>query len=282
VDCAAIPETLLESELFGYQRGAFTGAVQNKQGLFESANGGTLFFDEIGEMPMPIQSKLLRVLQERTFRRLGATDLKKSDVRVLAATNRDLDEERKVGRFREDLYFRLGVITVRVPPLRERTGDIPVLAEHFAREFAKRSNLKFTRIARSTLEHLEAYTWPGNVRELQNIMERAVTLGSSDVITPDDLPDSIRNREVIAVDRLAKGLDFKAAKDRCVEIFERQYLHALIEDCNHNISKVAKLSGLNRRTVYRLMERHGIPNRESGDSDTTEETETEDAAASPS
>lgn len=262
VDCAAIPETLLESELFGYQRGAFTGAVQNKPGLFEAANGGTLFFDEIGEMPLSLQSKLLRVLQERTFRRLGGNELRKSDVRVLAATNRDLTAERKAGRFREDLFFRLGVITIHVPPLRERTGDIPLLADHFAREFAKRSGITFSRIARQALEYLENYTWPGNVRELQNVMERAITLSNGDVITPDDLPDAVREREVIMVDRLASSMDFKQAKHHCIEIFEKQYLAALLQNCHYNISKVAKLSGLNRRTIYRLIDKHKIQHRQ--------------------
>ena len=261
VDCAAIPETLLESELFGYQRGAFTGAVQNKPGLFEEAHGGTLFFDEIGEMPMGLQSKLLRVLQERTFRRLGANELRRSDVRVLAATNRDLDAERKKGTFREDLFFRLGVITIKIPPLRERTGDIPILAEHFARESAQRSGLRFSRISRQVLDHLEAYPWPGNVRELQNVMERAVTLSSSDVITPDDLPEGILGRDVIVIDRAAGPLDFKRARVMCVESFEKQYLMSLLHGCHYNISKAAKISGMNRRTIYRLMEKHGIEHR---------------------
>jgi DNA-binding NtrC family response regulator len=261
VDCAAIPETLLESELFGYQRGAFTGAVQNKPGLFETANGGTLFFDEIGEMPISIQSKLLRVLQERTFRRLGGNEMRKVDVRVVAATNRDLDVERKAGRFREDLFFRLSVVTIPVPPLRDRTGDIPLLAEHFAREFAKRSGIKFTRISRAAMEYLENYTWPGNVRELQNVMERGITLSAGDVITPEELPDMVRDREVIAVDRLAKDMDFKQAKEHCIEVFEKQYLLNLLENCHFNISKVAKLSGLNRRTIYRLMDKHKIRHR---------------------
>src|SRR5690606_26128555 len=141
-----------------------------------------------------------------------------------------LDAERKAGRFREDLYFRLGVITIQVPPLRERHGDIPLLAEHFARRFAERSGLKFTRVARSAMELLEHYHWPGNVRELQNVMERAITLSSSDVITPDDLPESVRNRELISVDRISKGLDFKEAKERCIEAFEKQYIMNLLEE----------------------------------------------------
>lgn len=266
VDCAAIPETLLESELFGYQKGAFTGAVGNKPGLFETANGGTLFFDEIGEMPLSIQSKMLRVLQERTFRRLGDNQLRHSNVRVVAATNRDLDAERKAGRFREDLFFRLSVITIRVPPLRERPGDILLLAEHFAREFARRSKVKFARLSKSAVEYLENYTWPGNVRELQNVMERAITLSAGDVITPEELPDHVRNREVISVDRLARELDFKGAKDECIARFERQYLLSLLESCRFNISRVARRSALNRRTIYRLMEKHGIQHRESEDS----------------
>ncbi len=266
MDCASIPETLLESELFGYERGAFTGAVSSKPGVFEMANNGTLFFDEIGEMPLGIQSKLLRVLQERTFRRVGGTEMKKTDVRVVAATNRDLDTERKAGRFREDLYFRLGVITIQVPPLRERHGDIPLLAEHFARRFAEKSGIKFSRVSKSAVELLEHYHWPGNVRELQNVMERAITLSSADVMTPDDLPDTVRNRELISVDRISKGLDFKEAKDRCIEAFEKQYLIGLLEDTSYNLSRVARMSGLNRRTIYRIMDKHGIVNKRSSDS----------------
>lgn len=265
LDCASIPETLLESELFGYQKGAFTGAVANKAGLFETANGGTIFLDEIGEMPLALQSKLLRVLQERTYRRVGGTELKKCDVRVVAATNRDLDTERRAGRFREDLFYRLGVITVQVPALRERTGDVPLLAEHFARTFAKRSAIKFSRLSKSAIEILENYSWPGNVRELQNVMERAVTLGSTDVLTPDDLPDSVRDRQAIAVDRISRGLDFKQAKDRCIDVFERQYLQQLLDETSYNLSRVARLSGLNRRTIYRLMEKHGIVNKRSAE-----------------
>lgn len=261
LDCAAIPETLMESELFGYQKGAFTGAVQNRAGLFESANGGTIFLDEIGEMPMLIQSKLLRVIQERTFRRVGSNDLIKTDVRVVAATNRDLDKERQEGRFREDLFFRLGVIVIQVPPLRERAGDVPLLADHFARNFAARSHIKYKGISAATLELLEAYSWPGNVRELQNVMERAITLGSSDIITPDSLPDNVRHRELLSVDQLSRGLDFKQAKDKCIDAFERQYLLRLLEDTTYNISKVARISGLHRRTIYRIMDKHSIVNR---------------------
>jgi DNA-binding NtrC family response regulator len=256
---------LMESELFGYQKGAFTGAVQNKAGLFESANGGTIFLDEIGEMPLAIQSKLLRVIQERTYRRVGSTDLRKTDVRVVAATNRDLDVERKAGRFREDLFFRLGVITVSVPPLRARTGDVPLLAEHFARGYAKRSGIKYSRISRSAMDVLENYSWPGNVRELQNVLERAITLSSSEVITPDDLPDTVRSKDALVVDRSTRGLDFKQAKDVCIDAFERQYLTGLLEETSYNISRVARRSGLNRRTIYRLMAKHEIINKRSAD-----------------
>ncbi len=276
LDCAAIPEPLMESELFGHQRGAFTGAVQNKPGLFETANGGTIFLDEIGEMPLSIQSKLLRVLQERTFRRVGSTELSKTDVRVVAATNRNLDTERKANRFREDLFFRLAVITIEVPPLRDRTGDIPMLADHFARQFAENSRLKFSRISAPAVEILENYSWPGNVRQLQNVMERAITLSSSDILTPEDLPDMVRQREVISVDRISRGLDFKHAKAKCVDAFERQYLMRLLEETTYNLSKVARLSGLNRRTIYRIMEKHGIINKRGNEDGFEEEFDTED------
>ncbi|MBX7244231.1 MAG: sigma-54 dependent transcriptional regulator [Candidatus Sumerlaeaceae bacterium] len=258
VDCASIPETLLESELFGYQKGAFTGAVQNRAGLFETAEGGTLFFDEIGEMPLGLQAKMLRVLQERTFRRLGGNDLRHADVRVLAATNRDLDAERKAGRFREDLYFRLGVITISVPPLRERTGDVELLANHFAKRFAKQSGLPFAKISRQAIGLLESYVWPGNVRELQNVMERAITLSSGEVIVPDDLPGHISGNDGSQPAAVPDEDSFKAAKERCVENFEKNYLRAILENCRYNITKVARVSGLNRRTIYRLMERYGF------------------------
>lgn len=261
LDCASIPETLLESELFGYQKGAFTGAVSNRPGLFESANGGTIFLDEIGEMPLSIQSKLLRVIQERTFRRIGSNELLKTNVRVVAATNRDLDVERRAGRFREDLYFRLGVIVIPVPPLRDRAGDVPLLAQHFAQTFARRSGIVFKRLSAAVIEMLENYSWPGNVRELQNVMERAITLSNSDVIKPEDLPDNVRRREVISVDRISEGLDFKHAKEKYVDAFERQYLARLLDETTYNISQVARVSGLHRRTIYRIMEKHGIVNR---------------------
>lgn len=271
LDCAAIPETLMESELFGHQKGAFTGAVQNKPGLFETADSGTIFLDEVGEMPLLIQSKLLRVLQERTFRPVGATELRKTNVRVVAATNRDLDEERREGRFREDLFFRLGVITVQVPPLRDRTGDVPMLANHFARTFAERSGIRFERLSVPTVEILENYPWPGNVRELQNVMERAITLSNGAVITPEDLPDALRQREAIVVDRISKGLDFKNAKDKCVDAFERQYLNRLLEETSYNISRVARISGLHRRTIYRIMDKHGIVNKRTEGCDVSDE-----------
>ena len=261
LDCASIPEALLESELFGYQKGAFTGATVNKPGLLETANGGSIFLDEIGEMPLGLQSKLLRVIQERTFRPVGSTATRSTNVRVITATNRDLDVERRNKRFREDLYYRLGVITVQVPSLRERAEDVPLLAQEFARQFARRSGIKFSRITPQAMNLLSAYTWPGNVRELQNVMERALTLGNGEMITADDLPESIRNGGSSADRPSYSGNDFKLAKDGCIEAFEREHLIKWLEEHSYNLSKIARLSGLNRRTIYRMMKKHNIYNK---------------------
>jgi two-component system response regulator PilR (NtrC family) len=192
INCGAFPETLLESELFGYMRGAFTGAVTNKQGLFEAARGGTIFLDEIGEMTPAMQVKLLRVLQERKLRPLGGTTEVGIDVRVVAATNRDFKEAIARGQFREDLYYRIAVITIRVPPLRERPEDIDMLAFHFLRLYAERSGKPILGIASDALRCLESYAWPGNVRELENTVERAVTLETGEMISLERLPEAVR------------------------------------------------------------------------------------------
>ncbi|KPV49574.1 transcriptional regulator, partial [Kouleothrix aurantiaca] len=211
VNCAALPETLIESELFGHEKGAFTGAVAQRKGRFEQAHKGTIFLDEVGEITLPVQKKLLRVLQEGEIERVGGTGIVKVDVRVVAATNRDLLDEVKQGNFREDLYYRLNVINIHMPPLRERRGDIPILIEHFLDKYRYKPGAPPTRISEDALERLEKYDWPGNVRQLENEIERAVVLSQGNVITSHalnlsqhgiptqiDLATRVRNREKLS------------------------------------------------------------------------------------
>ena len=188
INCGAIPENLLESELFGHEKGAFTGAISRRAGLFEQCDGGTLFLDEIGDMPAPVQVKLLRVLQDGTFTRVGGQDLQKSDVRIVAATNKNLAEEVAHNRFREDLFYRMNVVEIHLPPLRARSEDIPLLAEHFLRMTVRRNGIPPLHLSAESLEHLKKHNWPGNVRELENTIARACALASTDILLPDDIP----------------------------------------------------------------------------------------------
>lgn len=187
INCGAIPENLLESELFGHEKGAFTGAIQQRAGLFEQCDGGTLFLDEIGDMPTPVQVKLLRVLQDGTFSRVGSNETQKSDVRIVAATNKNLAEEVSCGNFREDLFYRLNVVEIHLPPLRARAEDIPLLADHFLRLTIKRNGMTPVKLSSEATEHLKCHTWPGNVRELENTIARACALTTNDVLLPDDI-----------------------------------------------------------------------------------------------
>lgn len=187
INCGAIPENLLESELFGHEKGAFTGAINRRAGLFEQCDGGTLFLDEIGDMPTPVQVKLLRVLQDGTFTRVGGHDLQKSDVRIVAATNKNLAEEVSKGNFREDLFYRLNVVEIHLPPLRARAEDIPLLADHFLRQTVKRNGIPPLRLSSEAMDHLKNHRWPGNVRELENTIARACALANSDVLLPSDI-----------------------------------------------------------------------------------------------
>src|SRR5260370_1453971 len=202
INCAAIPETILESELFGYERGAFTGAVQRKEGRMERAQGGTLFLDEVGELTPAVQVKLLRFLQEGEIERLGGTGAIKIDCRVVAATNQDLQQRVREGRFRDDLFYRLNVIQVTLPPLRDRIEDIPLLADHFIARYAAKNGKSIRGLTRPALDALEAYPWPGNVRELEHAVERAVVLSRGDEIGPDDLPESVRSSQAARAARL--------------------------------------------------------------------------------
>lgn len=260
IDCAALPENLLESELYGYEKGAFTSAVSSRQGLFEVAHGGTLFLDEISEIPLSMQAKLLRSVQERQVKRLGSNKLVPIDVRILSATNRDLRRAVQEKTFREDLFYRLNVISLKVPPLRERAGDIPVLASHFLHKFAEVNNKKVTGISAEAMEVLENYSWPGNVRELQNIIERAVVLSDSDRITVGDLP-----RELSLAPPLpssADPLEYREAKERWLAAFERTYLRTLLKVTSGNISKAALKAGIDRKTIHRLLRRYGLDSEE--------------------
>jgi two-component system response regulator PilR (NtrC family) len=217
INCGALPETLLESELYGHERGAFTGAVRDKKGLFQEANRGTLFLDEIGETSPAMQVKLLRTIQDRVVRRVGGANEEAVDVRIIAATNRDLEERVATGEFREDLYYRINVIPIVLPPLRERREDVPLLVEHFLRRFAENFGQPQKRITAAAMKRLEAHHWPGNVRELENLVERAVALSTTPTIDVDDFPESLSARPfggAAAVELPPEGLDLEALLDR--------------------------------------------------------------------
>jgi len=246
INCAALSEHLLESELFGHEKGAFTGAIVQKKGKLEVAEGGTVFLDEIGELAPSLQAKLLRVLQEREFERVGGTRTIKLDVRLITATNRDLDEEVKKGTFREDLYYRLNVVSLRMPALRERRDDISLLASYFAAKYGKRSNRTLLGISPQARACLLNYDWPGNVRELENAIERAVVLGSSDLILPEDLPEQILEKAAPA------GTAVNAFHD-AVRESKKQLIINAVEQANGNYTEAARLLGLHPNYLHRLI-----------------------------
>jgi DNA-binding NtrC family response regulator len=259
INCAAVPEPLLESELFGHVKGAFTDAKDAHQGLFVQAKGGTLFLDEIGDMPIGLQPKLLRVLQERTVRPLGAKAEVPVDVRIVAASNRDLESAIEEKRFREDLYYRINVIHISLPPLRARGGDVLPLALHFVRGFAEQSGKNVKGFSKEVAEKLSAYAWPGNVRELQNSMERAVALARFEDICVDDLPEKIRDYRFSHV--------VIASNDPTdlvpLEEVERRYILRVLEAVAGNKTAAARVLGLERKTLYRKLERYAAdPTRE--------------------
>lgn len=248
VSCGALPDSILESELFGYERGAFTGAVHTKRGRFELAHQGTLFLDEVGEISLKTQVDLLRVLQEREFCRLGGHEPIKVDVRILAATNRDLKKAMAENRFREDLYYRLNVICIQVPPLRERREDIPLLAESFVKKHALAMNKEPVKIAPSALKVLMEYDWPGNVRELENVIERALVIGKGSQILPEDLPFPRREQ---AIEPRAKSL----------KAMEKLHIERILEETGWNIRQAARLLEIDRQTLYNKMKRYKIEPR---------------------
>lgn len=261
VDCSSLPPTLLESELFGYEKGSFTGATRTKPGIFELAHTGTLFLDEIGNLDINLQAKLLRVLQEGEVRRIGGTHLIQVDFRLIAATNVDLNKAMQEKTFREDLFYRLNVISLTLPPLRERLEDIPLLAVHFLGKFNLMYDKQVKGISSQTLQLLQNYHWPGNVRELQNVLERAVALTENDFIMPEDLPEQFRSLvRGTGDDEQATmgGSSFAAAKKKCIANFERQYLLRLLEQHGGNISEAARTARMDRKTLYRLLAKHNL------------------------
>jgi DNA-binding NtrC family response regulator len=293
-DCGAVPPNLIESELFGHEKGSFTGAMMTRAGLFEQADGGTLFLDELGELPIDLQPKLLRALEQREVRRVGGAKAQKVDVRIIAATNRDLESEVKAGRFRQDLFYRLSVVRLHLPSLRDRTDDVPVLVQHFLENGAYNRNPNGTPrargVSREAMTALQNYPWPGNVRELVNVIERAVSFCQSGTIEASDLPDYVRSakaapqRELTAKplprqptggnptvgsalsptppqtpdELLADGVTFKDAKERWVATFERDYILQMLRRNNGNISHAARSADIDRKYFRKLMKKYDI------------------------
>jgi two-component system response regulator GlrR len=247
INCGAIPEQLLESELFGHVKGSFTGAVRDHKGLFQTADQGTLFLDEIGDMPLPLQVKLLRVLQERQVRPVGSTQNFDIDVRVISATHREIETEMAEGRFREDLYYRLNVVAFKLPPLAERREDIPLLARHFMAVLAKKYNKTVNAIAPEALELLVSATWPGNVRQLYNVIEQSIALSNSALIPLALVQHAIQHQQ-------SEFASFEQARRE----FERDYLTRLLKITAGNVSQAAKLAQRNRTEFYKLLQRHEL------------------------
>jgi DNA-binding NtrC family response regulator len=252
IHCAGLAENLLESELFGHVRGAFTGAVAARRGLFEAGNGGTVFLDEIGDISPSTQAKLLRVVEQQEVKPVGATDSVRIDARVVAATNKDIAAEVHAGRFREDLLYRLNVVHVTLPPLRERREDIPALAAHFLRRYAQDGGKAIAGIAPETMALLESYAWPGNVRELENVIERAVAMSGHGVLLPHDLPSHL-------APPLTAPLADDAAPLPTLDDLTRRHLVRVLAATNGNKKRAAEILGVDRRTLYRMLERYTMP-----------------------
>jgi DNA-binding NtrC family response regulator len=254
VDCSAIPAELFESEFFGHERGAFTGANERSLGLMEYADGGTLFLDEIGELSLPQQAKLLRALQERKFRRVGSREEVSVNIRLLAATNRDLREEVAAKRFREDLFFRIHVGEIRLPPLRQRRGDVEMLLEHFLKFYGREMNRPDREPNEDVMRVLTSYTWPGNIRELINVVRRMLAQSKRKTLTLDDVPAEIREQASSHSEQGRKG-GFLGEKARMLEQFEYDYMVQVLKTCNGDVSAVARLTDISRQSVYRMLSR---------------------------
>lgn len=273
-DCGAVPESLIESELFGHEKGSFTGAIMTRKGLFEMAHGGTIFLDELGELSLDLQPKLLRVLEQREVRRVGSNKSTPVNVRVIAATNRNLEEEVRAGRFREDLFYRLSVVRLTLPSLRERAEDIPLLVKHFLGQLeinkGTEGELRVRQASPAALAALTRYTWPGNVRELVNVVERACSFAEADTMQPDDLPDYITgsgeplrsSQEMAMIDAPGRDqlveLPFKDAKEEWISSFERDYILELLKRHHGNISQASREADIDRKYFRKLMVKHGI------------------------
>ena len=260
INCGALPENLVESEIFGYEKGAFTGAARAKNGLLEEADGGTFFMDEVAELPPSLQVKFLRVLEDGKFRRLGSNEEREVDIRLVSATNRDIEKKVENDEFREDFFYRINTFTIDIPPLSQRPDDIPLLANHYLARFAERNDKPVESIAPEAMHLLRTYPWKGNVRELEHVIERAIILATGPTVTPDDLPVGLGH------DNTDNGLGhdfyldqpFKEAKEHLIDDFERRYIKDTLKRCNGNISKAAAHSGIDRRSLHRLLAKHEL------------------------
>jgi len=260
VNCAAIPEELIESELFGSEKGAYTGAHQTRDGKFTLADGGTLFLDEVGDMSLKVQAKVLRVLQEGEFEKVGGHKTEKVDVRVLAATNKDLDQEVKAGRFREDLLFRLNVVPLFSPPLRRRKDDLPLLIEHFIESYSHENGYRKKQLTAAAMETLRAYDWPGNIRELRNVVERLMIMTSADTIDVDDLPTNIQSPTAQTALKIEAGMTLKEMKDS----LEREYIISVLKRTKWNISQAAKELDIDRTNLHKKIKYFGLSEGSTG------------------
>jgi len=283
VNCAAIPSTLIESELFGHERGAFTGAVNSKPGRFELAHEGTLFLDEVGEMPLEMQVKLLRVLQEQEFERVGGVNTIQVDVRIITATNRDLEAEVKAGRFREDLFYRLNVVPIQLPPLRERRADFDLLVGFFLSQFNERLNKKVEKISPLVLDALRVYSWPGNIRQLENVLERMVLMSDTSVLEVSDLPPEITkevgglhfdptlvSQTTLSADPHFDGLSFREKVRLQTQTVERELIECALDENEGNVTRTAEKLGLSRKGLQLKMKELGLKRPSSGDMDDSE------------
>ena len=259
VDCGALSETLLESELFGHVRGAFTGAVFEKKGVFEEAHGGTCFLDEIGGISPNMQARLLRVLQEHEIRRVGGRDWIKVDVRVIAATNQNLSEAVSKDEFRQDLYYRLDVVAIHLPPLRERLQDIPLLARYFLQRYGRESGKSITAISDDAMDLLCRYSWPGNIRELENAIEQAVAFSYQSVVTPEDLPPTVRNHTAAAsLSENSQPGQFQFSDTPTLEEVKKRYVLHVLQENQGNVSRSARVLNVDRRSLYRMLVRYNV------------------------